>query len=123
MTDTLAYLRGHRLWLIRDFVVWGSMSAQEFTFLITTPDQATRRIMFLSAPLGGDLQKVDFADLTDFRGNNLPESLSNPKVIPLSKGSVGAVVVGREDAGSFSIAKASQSDANVICDLLIMEVG
>jgi hypothetical protein len=123
MTDTLAYLRGHRLWLIRDFVVWGSLSAHEFSFLITTMDQGIGRIMFLSVSLGGDLQKVEFADLTDFRGNNLPESLSNPKVIPLPKSLVGAVVAGREDSGSFSIAKASESDANAVCDLLIMEVG
>ncbi len=123
MTDTLAYLRGHRLWLIRDFVVWGQMSAHEFSFLITTLDQSNKRIMFLSVPLGGDLQKVNFSDLMDFRGNNLPENLSNPKVVPLPKTDVGTVVVGREDAGSFSIAKTSQSDANGICDLLVMEVG
>ena len=123
MTDTLAYLRGHRLWLIRDFVVWGSLSAHEFSFLVTMLDQSTRRILFLSLPLGGDLQKVNFSDLIDFRGNHLPQTLTNPKVIPLCKNTVGVVVVGQEDSETFTLAKTSQSDAHGICDLLVMEVG
>jgi hypothetical protein len=120
--STLAYLRGHRLWLVRDFVVWGSLSAHEFSFLVTEIDQPGKRIMFLTIPLGGDLQKVNFSDLQDFRGSSLPASLSNPKVIPLPKTSMGAVVVGSEDSGSFSIARTSTSEANAICDLLILEV-
>jgi hypothetical protein len=123
MTDTLAYLRGHRIWLVRDFVVWGSLSANEFSFLVTDVEQTTKRIMFLSVPLGGEMQRVCFSDLLDFRGNNLPSSLLNPKIIALPKTSVGVVVVGQESPDSFTIATTSPSDANGLCDLLIIEVG
>ena len=123
MSDTLAYLRGHRIWMIRDFLVWGSLSAHEFSFLVTLADQAQKRIMFLTVPLGGELQKVNFADLTDFRGNNLPENLVNPKVIPLQKTTMGVVVVGQEDSETFSIAKISQSEPGGLCDLIVMEMG
>jgi hypothetical protein len=123
MSDTLAYLRGRRIWMIRDFVVWGSLSAREFSFLITLTDQGQKRIMFLTVPLGGELQKVNFSDLVDFRGNNLPEKLINPKVIPLQKTAVGVVVAGQEDSETFSIAKTSSTEPNGLCDLIVMEVG
>ncbi len=123
MSDTLAYLRGRRIWVIRDFVVWGSLSAHEFSFLVTLNDQTQKRIMFLTVPLGGELQKVNFSDLVDFRGNSLPEKLVNPKVMPLQKTAVGVVVVGQEDSESFSIAKISSSEPNGLCDLIVMEVG
>jgi hypothetical protein len=123
MLDTLAYLRGRRIWLIRDFVVWGSLSAHQFSFLLTMTDQAQKRIMFLTVPLGGEMQKINFSDLVDFRGNHLPEKLVNPKVIPLQKTTVGAVVVGREDSETFSIAKLSSGESNALCDLIVIEVG
>jgi len=123
MTNTLAYLRGHRLWLVRDFAVWGSLSAYEFSFLATAADIGSKRIMFLSLPLGGELQRVNFGDLEDFRGNRLPQILANPKVIALAKGEQGVVVVGREESSSFAIARATQSAAAVLCDLVIIEVG
>lgn len=123
MNETLAYLRGRRLWLVRDFVVWGSLSAYEFSFLITVLDQSTKRISFLTVPLGGDLQKVAFADLIDFRGNNLPQNLINPKVIALPKTSTGVVVVAQEESESFTIAKTSAVDSHGLCDLIVMEVG
>jgi hypothetical protein len=123
MTDTLAYLRGHRLWLVRDFVVWGSLAAYEFSFLVTGMEASAKRIEFLTVPLGGELQKVNYADLADFRGNNLPASLTNPKVVALAKGSVGVIVVGREDSGSFMIAKTSPEGSCGLCDLLVIEVG
>ena len=59
----------------------------------------------------------------DFRGNNLPANLTNPKVVALAKGSVGVVVVGREDSGSFMIAKTSPEGSSGLCDLLVIEVG
>jgi len=123
MNDTLAYLRGHRMWLVRDFLVWGTLSAYEFSFLITENDQTNRRILFVSTPLGGDHQKVNFSELVDFRGNNLPEIIENPKVAVFSKSSVGVVVVGQEDSDSFSIAKTKLVESHGLCDLLIFEVG
>jgi len=123
MNDTLAYLRGHRIWLVRDFIVWGALSANEFSFLLTDVDQSSKRIMFLTMPLGGEMQKVNFDDLLDFRGNSLPSNLINPKIIALPKTSVDVVVVGQESANSFSIATTSASGANGLCDLLIIEVG
>lgn len=123
MNETLTYLRGRRMWLIRDFVVWGSLSAYEFSFLMTVADQSDKRISFMSVPLGGQLQKVNYADLQDFRGNNLPGTILNPKVVALQKTAVGVMVVGQEDNETFAIARTSVSDPNGICDLLIIEVG
>ncbi len=123
MNDTLAYLRGHRIWLVRDFQVWGSLAANEFMFLISVNGQSNKRILFMNTPLGGELQKVSFADLKDFRGNSLPEKLVNPKVAVFSKSSNSVVIVGREDSESFSIARTSTKDPGPLCDLLIIELG
>ena len=123
MNETLTYLRGRRMWLIRDFVVWGSLSAYEFSFLMTVVQQTEKRISFMSVPLGGQLQKVNYADLQDFRGNNLPATIINPKVVALPKTAVGVIVVGQEDNETFAIARTQESDPNGLCDLLIIEVG
>ena len=77
----------------------------------------------MSVPLGGQLQRVNFADLQDFRGNNLPAAITNPKVVALPKTAVGVIVVGQEDDETFSIARTQESDPNGLCDLLVIEVG
>ena len=123
MTDTLAYLRGRRAWLVRDFSVWGALSAYDFSFLLSEDDSASQRLLFLNVPLGGDLQRVSYDELTDIHGNTLPATITNPKVAVFPKDAVGAVVTGRENSESFTIAKISEKASASVCDLLIFEMG
>ena len=122
MNSTLAYLRGRRLWVVENLAVWGSLSAYAANFLVTEETGGDKRLLFWQANLGGDLQKINFSDLTDVNGNKLPETISRPKVVVLPKNSVGVVVAGRESNSSFIIAKSEVTSTSGLVDLLIFEV-
>jgi len=123
MNNTLAHLMSRRLWLIENMVVWGSLSSYLGSFLLTEEEGGTTTIYHWHASIGGDVQQIAFADITDSRGNSLPATINRPKVIVLPKSEVPVVVVGRESGSSFRIAKAGGDLSPGVVDLLIMEVG
>jgi hypothetical protein len=122
VNSTLAYLRGRRLWVVENLAVWGSISAYAANFLATEETGSDKRLLFWQVNLGGDMQQIDFGDLTDINGNNLPHSISRPKVVVLPKNGVDVVVVGRESSSSFIIAKSEVTSTSGLVDLLIFEV-
>ncbi|MFH1893899.1 MAG: hypothetical protein ABIK83_14600 [Candidatus Zixiibacteriota bacterium] len=123
MNSTLAYLRGRRLWVVENLVVWGSLSAYAGHFLVTDELGGDKRLLFWQVSLGGDLQQTSFADLTDINGNVLPAIISRPKIVVLSKNGVNVAVVGRESNTTFTIAKTVETSTSGLVDLLIFEVG
>ncbi|MBU1317587.1 MAG: hypothetical protein KKG33_12955 [candidate division Zixibacteria bacterium] len=123
MNSTLAYLRGRRLWVVENLVVWGSLSAYSGHFLVTDELGGDKRLLFWQVSLGGDLQQTSFADLTDINGNVLPAIISRPKIVVLSKNGVNVAVVGRESNTTFTIAKTVETSTSGLVDLLIFEVG
>ena len=123
MNMTLDYLRGKRSWLVRNFVVWGDYSSSTFLCFYTEIGSSSKRIIFEEAALGGFDQTVKFSDLCDFKGNQLPATISNPKVVPLFKNEALCFVVGQEIDTSFKIAKASGTQGSGLVDLMIIEMG
>lgn len=123
MNPTLSYLLGHKMWLVQNVNVWGSVAAFNAELIFTENDSSGKRIVFGSFPVGGTVQQLQFGDLKDVRGNNLPSELTNPKVAVLPKNDVAVVVTGTETSKSFTLAKATATDRNGICDLLIIELG
>ncbi len=123
MNITLDYLRGRRTWLVPNFVVWGDWSVACFLLLYTEVGEDSKRVMLARNNLGGLDQKVDFADLYDFRGNQLPQVVLNPKVIVTPKNEVNCFVVGRESDTGFRIAKFSGSEKTGLVDLMVVEMG
>jgi hypothetical protein len=123
MNPTLSYLLGHRMWAISSVNVWGTLSDFTPQLLLTESDGAGKRILFGSFPTGGSVQQLEYADLIDARGNSLPAELTNPKVMVLPKGEVGAVVVGSETNQSFTLAKTTDTDQVAVCDLVVIEMG
>lgn len=123
MNPTLTHLLGHRMWVVASVNVWGTLTDFTPQLLLTENDGTTRRILFGSFPLGGEVQQLEYGGLTDIRGNALPTELTNPKVMILPKSEIGVVVVGSESSQSFTLAKASSTDQVALCDLLIIEMG
>jgi hypothetical protein len=123
MNITLDYLRGRRIWVVPNFVVWGDWSLYSFFLLYTEMEAATKRVIFSKSTLGGLDQTVEFANLYDFRGNRLPEMISNPKVVVLPKNEVPCFVVGTETPTGFKIGKLSESPGTGLVDLMVMEMG
>ncbi len=120
--NTLAYLRGHRIWFIPGFIVWGSSSGAEISFITVNTVASQKQLSYTETSIGGTRQTVSFDALIDHRGNNLPTNLKSPKVIPLSKGDERIFVVGREFNSGFSISRDSSGTTSVATDLLIVEL-
>jgi len=123
MNITLDYLRGRRIWVVPNFVVWGDWSLYSFLLFYTEMGATTKRIVFNKSTLGGLDQTVSFASLYDFRGNQLPATINNPKVIVLPKNEVLCIVVGTEAETGFRIAKVPESPGTGLVDLMIVEMG
>ncbi len=119
---TLDYLRGRRMWLVQNFVVWGDCWGDDFLFLYTQVDSPGKRIVFSSTFLGGETQNVSFSSLCDFRGNQLPATINGPKVVVLPKKEPFCFVLGSETESGFKIAKKKGSKEDGLVDLLIVEL-
>jgi hypothetical protein len=123
MNITLDYLRGRRIWVVPNFVVWGDWSLYSFLLFYTEIGATSKRVVFSKSTLGGLDQTVNFSSLYDFRGNQLPTTIANPKVIILPKNEILCLVVGAETDTGFRIAKLSESSGTGLVDLMIVEIG
>ena len=123
MNVTLDYLRGRRTWAVPNFVVWGDWSLASFFLLYTEMGDTSKRVMLAKNNLGGLDQTVNFSDLYDFRGNQLPQTIVSPKVMVMPKNEVNCFVVGTEIDTGFRIAKFSGAEKTGLVDLIIVEMG
>ncbi|UCB53087.1 MAG: hypothetical protein JSV10_03110 [Candidatus Zixiibacteriota bacterium] len=123
MNITLDYLRGRRTWVVPNFVVWGDWSLASFLLLYTEIGETSKRVMLARNNLGGLDQSVTFETLYDFRGNQLPQTINNPKVMVMPKNEVNCFVVGTETETGFRIARFSGSEKTGLADLMIVEMG
>ena len=123
MNITLDYLRGRRVWVVPNFVVWGDWSLYSFLLLYTEVEATAKRVVFSKSTLGGLDQTVEFSNLYDFRGNQLPNTINNPKVVVLPKNEVSCFVVGSETTTGFRIGKLAESSGTGLVDLMVVEMG
>jgi len=122
MNITLDYLRGRRVWLVKNFCVWGEYSAVDLLFVHTELGQSSKRIVLDRVGLGGEVQEVSFNSLYDYKGNQLPPEINSPKVLALPKNEAFCMVIEESNSG-FKIAKETNSTENGLVDLLILELG
>jgi len=123
MLSGLEKLKTRRAWLVPDFMVWGLPGLGDIEFLVIENIGSIRSIHFGATDVADAVQEVSFSELTDHRGNNLPEEIKVPLVMPRSKTGDAVFVVGQEAGNKFKIAKAVEADGPVAVDLLIMEMG
>lgn len=122
MNITLDYLRGRRVWLIKNLSVWGKYSAVDLLLVHTELGEGYKRIVFNQIDLGGEAQVVDFSSLYDYKGNQVPSEIKSPKVLVMPKNEVFCLVTEESNFG-FKIAKENSSLENGLVDLLIIEMG
>lgn len=121
--DSLSYLRGRRMWAAPDFVVWGQSSEISIYYIELASVGGSSRIMFNQGNVGQSGQGVEFKNIVDSRGNSLPVSISQPKVIIQSKSQYQAFLLGKEYSSGFRIARETSASEPVTVDLLIIEMG
>ena len=121
MNITLDYLRGRKIWLVKNFCIWGEYSAVDLLLVHAEIGETSKRIIMDRVSLGGKEQEVNFDSLYDFKGNKLPQQISSPKVLALPSNEVSCMVMEESNSG-FKIAKRSDSAENGLVDLLIFEL-
>lgn len=121
MNTTLTHLNARRSWLIRDLNVYGSIAADTFVALATEIDDLETRVVSTDFILGGTAQLIPFTSLTDHRGNQLPNSIDTPVIIPITKNAIPVAVIGQPTPTSFRLAKTTAAPEDAIVDLWIIE--
>jgi hypothetical protein len=122
MNITLDYLRGRRIWLVKNFSVWGRYSAFELLFVCSEQEEGSKRIVFNRVDIGGEAQVAEFSSLYDYKGNQVPSEIKSPKVIPLPRNETFCLIV-EESNYDFKISRENSSMENGLVDLLIIEMG
>ncbi len=122
MNTTIDYLKSNRKWLVRNFVVWGDNGTFEADMIMTEFVSGDERIVFSHEFTGETAQKVNFKNLIDHRGNQLPEKIVNPEIILIPRNPVTSFILGNVGEKSFRISKDSNQLSNSLVDLLIMEM-
>ena len=122
MNTTFDYLKSNRKWLVRDYVVWGDNGAYEADMILTEFNSGSGRVVYNHEFTGSGPQLVNFADLIDHRGNQLPASINNPEIILVPKNRVSSFIPGSIGNKSFRISKDSKEPSDSMVDLVILEM-
>lgn len=119
---TLNHILSRRLWVVREFNIWGVVDDVEFLFLTAEKDGTTSRIMFQQIAVNRSVQDVLFADLTDWRGNTLPAEINSPWIIICPRTEFGAFLIGEHSSTGFRVARSPEAPGAVTADLFIYEL-
>jgi hypothetical protein len=119
----LERVTSRRAWFVPDFTVWGQPSLGEHEYLALEEVNAGVSIYYGTASIGENTQEVLYSQLTDHRGNALPEVIESARVFVRPKASNTAFVVGRETENRFKIAHDVDATGPVLVDLWIVELG
>ncbi len=121
--NSLMYLRGRRMWVVRDYIVWGLKDDAEVLYFGVETVNSVGRLMFGSSIIGGLEQKVNFVDLVDGKGNNLPATINAPRIIFRPRGKYNVFLIGDESATGFRVARDPSAPGPVTADLFVFEMG
>ncbi len=116
-------LGGMRVWYVPDVQVWGTQAWGDLSMLMVENSEGTRSLMYHAVDIGGSSQEMLFSSLRDFRGNQLPQSIANPRVMICPRSAYTAFPVGSVSNKSFRIARDLKAAGPVTVDLLILEMG
>lgn len=121
--SSLERVTSHRCWIVHDFAVWGRPTLGELDLLLYESPTATGEIFFSTAEIGDSAQTVEFSQLTDHRGNQLPSIISAPHIIIRPRSADSVFLIGYETNSAFAIAHDADLDSPVLVDLFITEMG
>jgi DNA transposition AAA+ family ATPase len=110
------------MWFVPGLEVWGIANWGRIDYLVAEQVAGSTGILYGNQGLGDDAQSVLFADLTDHRGNKLPDSIEEARILVRSRSADAVYVVGEESAAGFKIARDPAAEGPVTVDLLVVEL-
>lgn len=123
MIAGLEKVKSRRVWFVPNFVVWGLPVWAEIEFLAVEKVASDKAVFYGSLDIGDTSQQAAFSDLTDHRGNQLPSTISSPRVFVRLRSQEVVFVVGEESDTTFKIARDPDASGPVTVDLLVVEMG
>jgi hypothetical protein len=123
MNSTYSHLTARRAWYVPGLSIWGDLQTQTIDAIGTETDDAASRVVFYRFTVGGQVQELPYASMTDHRGNHLPSSIDHPVVIIVPRNSVAVAVVGQPGNVTCRLAKTAVSAEDGLVDLWITEAG
>jgi len=121
--QSLSYLKGRRLWIVREVLVWGLASDAQLYYLGLEAVESTGRLMFGSSSIGDTAQDIQFSDLVDHKGNSLPSSIDLPRVLIRPRSPYNAFLVSEESNYGFRMVRDPAAPGPVSVDFFIYETG
>lgn len=109
--------------MVPNVSVQGTANDAEFFYLICEEVDSSKRLGFGHSTVGDSAQDINFTNMVDWRGNNLPENISSPRVLISPRSQYNAFIVGNESDTGFRIARDPSAPGSVIVDLFIYEMG
>lgn len=116
-------VRSHRSWIVRNVSVWGLPKWGTIEFAAVDLIGTGKGVYYGAGDIGESVQRVNFADLIDHRGNSLPSTISAPVVMIKARSNYSAYLIGDEGATDFVIARDEAASEAVTVDLYIVEMG
>jgi hypothetical protein len=123
MISGLEKVKSHRVWFVPNFIVWGLPVWGEIEFLAVEKVGADSFAFYGFSDIGDPAQQVAFSTLTDHRGNQLPSTISSPRVLIRPKSQQAVFVIGEESDTAFKIARDPEASEPVTVDLVVIEMG
>ena len=123
MLSTLSRVTSRRIWFVPRFSVWGSAQLCTIDYLSIEEADSVKSVFFNRVGVGDSSQSVLYENLVDFRGNHLPATIKNPRVVIRPRSTDVAFVVGDETGSGFSIAASATAAGPVPVDLIVIEMG
>jgi hypothetical protein len=123
MTAGIEQILARRMWFVPEVVVWGTEGLGVLDYLMAEKMNGVTSVLYGFSSFADGRQHVSFADLTDHRGNQLPEQIHAPRVLIRPKQAGDTFVIGQETATGFTIAHDDSLGTPVTVDLLVIEMG
>lgn len=111
-----------RVWYVSDFYVWGTSGWSEMDIVMIENVGTDKSVLFNPISIGDGSQRVQFSDLTDYKGNQLPQTINNPRVFIKPKTENNAYIIGEETSSYFKVGRDSSLDSPVKVDLMVVEM-
>ena len=123
MLSAISKVTSRRIWFVPKLSVWGTPEWGEINLLMIEEIESVKSILFHGVNVGDNSQSVLYSELTDHRGNQLPETINNARVLVRAKSDDNVFVVGEESGSGFKIARSPVATGPVVADLIIVELG
>jgi hypothetical protein len=123
MSNGIERVLARRIWFVPDVMVWGTTGLGELDYVASERLNGVTSVLYGHSSFTDGQQQLSYKNLTDHRGNHLPEQIQSARVLIRSRDSNSVFVVGQETSTGITLARDDRATGPVMADLLVIEMG